>query len=576
MRPSLQRAALLGALLLVLPFRLASQELRSTRPIEVPEPGWVRVPLDPEILRRAVPSGGHVRLFGPDGGEVPFRRVALEEEAAQDRALSVTMVRPECRRLEEETAAVGPRTVCPLPLGSAGRLLRRLDLTVEADEPVGYRLLSPRAGRWDLVAEGVWESPLPETPHSIDLELTLPDPAEPLRLELYGGDAPEVVRAGAEMGAEALLFEARRAGRHTLTYGPGVFRSSRSEDVEPPPGVEPQWIRPGPEETGEAAPGAAPLPESAGPAPSVRFEREWRLTADAPTAGTVHRLSVEAPVYAVADAGLGDVRLLAGDLQVPYVRWRPAQPTAVLAVHGVPPVSDPSDRADSAGGERLRVELELERDLDAARLPLSALVLHAGQDRVRARVRLVAPEPGLAGAVGGDRAPRASTPWTDWSCDRLPPCSCRLVVPLSGAAGSDGWEQALARTEEPVRRLVLEIESTERGAAGEASEGPGPLDVELLAHRDVLLFPWPSGDRAPRLTAGAEDLGPPGYDLEERRDEILARPWHRAELVPAGEEDPDGGWVGHVTVGLTLASALALLLLLLHGILAARDPAGPR
>ncbi len=571
MRPSLQRAFLLGALLLVLPFRLASQELRSTRPIEVPEPGWVRVPLDPEILRRAVPAGGHLRLFGPDGGEVPFRRVALEEEAvAQDRALSVTMVRPECRRLEEETTVVGPRIVCPLPLGAAGRLLRRLDFTVEAGEPVGYRLLSPRAGRWTLVAEGVWESPLPETLHSIDLELTLPDPAEPLRLELYGGDAPEVVRAGAEMGAEALLFEARRAGRHTLAYGPGVFRSSRSEeDVQPPPGVEPLWVRPGPEETGEAAPGAAPLPESAGPSPSVRFEQQWRVAGDAPEAGAVHRLSIEGPVYAAAGEGLEDVRLIAGDLQIPYVHWRPAQPSVVLAAHGVRPVSEP-ERED-----RLRVELELERGLDAAELPLSALVLHAGADRVRARVRLVAPAPGLAGAVGADRAPRASTPWLDWACDRLPPCSCRLVVPLSGV-DSAAWERAIARADEPVRRLVLEIESTGRGAPGETPGGLGPLDLELLAHRDVLLFAWPSGDRALRLTAGAEDLGPPDYDLAERRDELLARPWHRAELVPGGEEDADGGWVGHVTVGLTLATALALLLLLLHGILTARDPAGRR
>lgn len=572
MSPSLQRAVLVAALLLALPCRLASQELRSTRPIEVPEPGWVRVPLDPQILRRAVPTGGHLRLFGPDGGEVPFRRVASEQEAAQDRALSVTMVRPECRRLEEETAAVGPRTVCPLPLGSAGRLLRRLDLTVEANEPVGYRLLTPRAGRWELVAEGVWESPLPETTHSIDQELTLPDPAEPLRLELYGGDAPEVIRAGAEMGAEALLFEARRAGRHTLAYGPGVFRSSRSEDVQPPPGAEPLWIRPGPEETGEAAPGAAPLPESAGPAPSVRFEREWRLTADAPTAGAVHRLSVGAPVYAAAGAGLEDVRLIAGDLQIPYVRWRPAQPTTVLAVRGERPVSDP---ADPAGGRRLQVELELERDLDVAQLPLSALVLHAGADRMRARVRLAVPAPGLADAVGADRAPRASTPWLDWSCGRRPPLSCRFVVLLS-EEDSAGWERALAGTDEPVRRLVLELESTEPGAAGETQEGLGPLDLELLAHRDVLLFPWPSGDRTLRLTAGAENLGPPGYDLEERLDEILARPWHRAELVAAGQEDDDGGWVGHVTAGLTLALALALLLLLLHGILSAHDPAGRR
>lgn len=528
---------------------LSAQELRYTRPIDVPEPGWVRVPVDPEILRRAAPAGGHLLLFGPDGEEVAFRRVASEEQAERDRALSVTVSRPECQIGQEPS--IGPRTVCSLPLGFAGRLLHRLQLTVAATDPVGYRLLVPEEGRWEPVAQGVWSSPLPETPHELELDLGLPDPAEPLRLELYGGDRPELVRASAEMGFEALLFEARRAGRHTLAYGPVVFRSSRSEGVHPPPGAEPARVQPGPEEAGDTAAVVRPLPESAGPAPSVRFERRWRVTAEAPEPGTVHRLALEPAVYAATRSGLGDLRLLAGDLQVPYVSWRPNAPAVVTALRDVQPSAVP--------GLEGRVRLEI--DPGVPEVPLSALVVHGGAGRIRTRIRVL-----TAGAAVPGEEPEVArlTPWQDWTCSRQAPLSCRLVVDLTGrwtpeAAVEPGGEQG--------GRLLLELDGSGAGA------DPGPLDVDLLRHRDVVLFAWPSGERPLELAAGAADLEAPTYDLGDRYDEILARPWLRAGLA-AGEEELEDGRVGRWTVAVTLAIALVTLLLLLDRVLARREPAG--
>ena len=713
---------------------VAAPGTRFTRSIEVPAVGWVRVPLDPEILREAAPAGGSLQLFGPEGEEVPFRRVlsaasgewaaahevsetltpsgwlvvlalagpadgpagaapgrhdrvrleletappedgsvrvegsddgsswqllavgrpdrsvpsdgpgaaavtldlaypatadrflrllwpagdrsgrsgqggaagtapasaglhAASVETVPARSLGVAMPRPVCHAVE--APAVGPRVVCTLPVASAAGHLRRLDLTVAARHPVGYRLLVPEEGRWEPVATGVWSSPLPETPHSLGLDLDLPRPAEPLRLELYGeGEDFSLARAEAELGAEALVFRARRAGRHTLAYGAGVYGGSGSAQagaqarngVRPPAGVELRRIEPGPEESEEVSGGGPPLPESAGPAPSVQFLRRWAVQAEAPVAGGLYRLPLADDVYAAARPDLGDLRLLAGDLQVPYVRWRPAEPFAVTTVRGAmakpvpagaadgPPASSatgvtPGDEAAETGVRRVGI------DLGARELPLSALVVHAPAARFRRRVRVLAVGPATPG-----RPPslRPLSPWLDWSCAPHPPLSCRLSIALGSSRTSGGASDRspAGSDEEVVRqasRLVLEIDRSAGAAQAEAAT-PATLDLELWRRQDLLLFPWPPGDAPLRLSAGAEDLGAPDYDLAARRDELLARPSRRAEMVapyPDGHGLRAGGWVAGWTVGVTLALALGLLLFLLGRILAERDPSPP-
>jgi len=750
------------ALVLALSAPVAGQGLRFTRSIEVPAPGWVRVPLAPEILREAAPAGGSLRLFGPEGEEVAFGRVlseaggewlaaevasetrtangwrvelrlssaaaaaadvgspdagdgtgasggarprhdrlrlafdgfdpsgtdgAVQVEGSDDgstwrlltvgrldrsagqhamdatatvvlaypstaarflrltlprfegaastsaategdgdgaprirhaavetvpaRSLGVTVPRPECRSgaagndhpegaegTEEAKGAegsgegegddegqasadqgavrsIGPRTVCTLPLASAGRHLRRLDLIVTAPGRVGFRLLAPEDGRWEPLAEGVWASPLAETPHSLGLDLDLPRPAEPLRLELYGdGEAPPgLVRADAELAAEALVFRAQRAGRHTLAYGAGVFRGSRSEAVRVPAGVVPRRIEPGPEDEGSVPTATAPLPESAGPAPSVQFTRRWSVVAESPTPGGLYRLPLAAEIYAVARPDLADLRLIAAGAQVPYVRWRPDEPVAVMTVRGAVPspargAAGPA--ADSRASARGPVRVGI--DLPTSGLPLSALVVHAvprGSD-LRRRVRVLAVEPPTA---GGDGERRVLSPWLDWTCTPRPPLSCRLSIALD-----DSPELGSRRA----RRLELELEprgGARRAGPSGAGSGDGAtstLDLEVWRRQDLLLFPWPSGDGPLRLTAGADALEAPEYDLASRRDELLVRPSRRAEMVaptPNGS-GAGSGWVALWTVGLTLLVALGVLLVLLDRILAEREPSG--
>lgn len=552
-----------------------AQEVRYTRPVPVDAPGWVRVPLGPEVLRRAG-AGAGLRLFGPEGEDVPFRRLPAaaparvpSEEAgeappetateAEPRSFRLSFEPPDCRARSEEEAASGAsaRLVCRVPAGSSGRFLRRLCFTASARARAGVRLFSAEEGRWEEVGDGTW-SPSPEEPsRCVSLDLTLTDPAAALRLELYGGgeEAPAVREVTVEFRGEDLLFRARRAGRHTLAYGPGVARSARAQGrpaPSAPPGVRPVTVTPGAEEAAEVPPGPA-LPASAGPAPTVAFDETWRMSAEDPEPGQLHRLALPPEVYPVAAPDLEDLRLLVSrvpsQLQVPYLRWRPEEPVPAAELRGARPVR--------SGEGPSRIELEPE----APGLPLSALVVSTaaaafGPDRPARRVRVLAAGAGEAGGEPG----RPVSPWLAWDCRPRPPLPCRLTVALDGAA-TRGAE-----------RLVVEID--DGGAAEAAGAGPLPaVDVELWRQRDVLLFAWPrdpsrtGGDgEAPRLAAGAPGLEAPGYELGERRDELLARPWREARLVPEG--GPEGrGRLGTWTLTLALLAAAVALLALLHRIL---------
>ena len=576
--------ALLAAALAAPAGPAAAQEVRHTRPVPVDAPGWVRVPLGPEVLRWTG-AGAGLRLFGPEGEDVPFRRVPAEapepvpseegDEAPPEagpeaerparRSFRLSFEPPDCRARpqgEVAAAAAPARLVCRVPAGSAGRFLRRLCFTAAAGARAGVRLFGAEEGRWEEVADGVWSpSAGEEPPRCVPLDLTLTDPAAALRLELYGGggEPPAVRQVTVEYHGEDLLFRARRAGRHTLAYGPGVAPGARASGPPAPPGGRPAAEVPGPEETAEGPAGGPALPASAGPAPAVAFDETWRVTADAPEPGRLHRLTLPPEVYAVAAPDLSDLRLLVSrvpsQLQVPYLHWRPDEPVPAAELRGAAPVS--------AEGGRSRVEVEP----PAPGLPLSALVVSvpaaaAGPGGTGRRVRVLAIDPGL-------REPpveRALSPWLVWDCVPRPPLPCRLTVALDGAGGP--------RAE----RLVVEID--DRGAPEAGGAGPLPaVDVELWRRRDVLLFAWPGspggegGDGVePDLAAGAAGLQAPDYQLADRREEVLARPWQEARVVPEGGSEGRGR-VGAWTITLALLGAVAALIVLLHRILSeqARD-----
>lgn len=634
--------ALLGLSAVLVPGLGRAQVARYSRPIEVPRPGWVRVPLDPEVLRRAESTGGTLRLFGPEGEDVAFRRVPAETTggrvpavrveagpgapggwqalvslgpepahherlildlagpppagelrlegsadgeswhllavggleasgtpgpdgavvatlpypASEDRLLRLSgrpvpavraaavesvpprsyhlsLPRPDCRSPEPPSPA-SARTVCRLAVGGSGRYLRRLDLVAGDRGAVGYRLFHAEDGRWEPVGEGIWEGVDGRVPRCVPLDLALSGPAEALRLELYGGgdEAPEVRDYGADFAGEAILFRARRAGTHTLAYGPAVVQGSPNPPPRVPPEVEPMRIEAGPPESGSASGALPQLPDSGGAAPAIHFAGTWPVAAEEDgEAGDLYRLVLPPPVYGVARDDLRDVRLIATDVQVPYARWRPAEPVLAGGLRRASPAP-----AETAGRSRLEVPLP------AQGLPLSSLVLSAPPGRFDRRVRALY----QAAGAGADEA-RAASPWLGWQCAARPPLPCRLTLALDGS---------------PAGRLSVEID--DRGAAP-----LGSVDLELWRFRDVLLFPWPSGERALALGAGARDLEAPDYDLADRLDELLARPWREAHAVldePAGGPG-GGGRIGSWAVAVCLVLAAALLLLLLHGVL---------
>jgi hypothetical protein len=721
-RPVLPVAVLILASLL-LPLaapRAAAQSLRYTRPLDVPEAGWVRSPLGPETLRRTG-AGGGFRLFGPEGEEIPFRRVAartgplrrgvaagapaaadggwwlplevppgprlherllLELDAPEEgegappgevrlegsadgetwrllvkgelspvpgaagrfalsypatdlvrlrlfwprrdgaeragpgagpggvpriaRAAAVevppgssrlSLARPECRAGEPSEAPSGAtRTVCRLPLGGVGQHLRHLCLLVTSGGPAGYRLLDARDGRWETVAEGVWDLAGlagEDVPRCLRVDLRLADgsaESEALRLELYGAgdDAPAVREASAELAPEELVFRARRAGVHTLAYGPAVLAGGGtgdpSADGPPPPRAQSARVEPGPEEATEVpVPAPALLAAAAAPAPAVAWRETWAVTAEAPEPGRLVRLTLPEGVYGVARPGLPDLRLLRGGAsssgasgrdQLPFVRWRPRTPELAAERRGVA----------LRGEERRSAGLESE----VRGLPLSALVATAlprgGQGfRHRVRVRwseagdgLDAGEEGAVDAGGGEDADARGelssdegdvsgvngvSPWVEWVCRPRPPLPCRVTLVLDDV---------------PARRVALEVD------AGSETALPA-VGLELWRRRDVLLFAWPaegSGDAAPALVAGAADVAAPepvDAEAEGGLAGLLARPWSEATLAIEGEAADGSGRLGRWAITLALAAALFTLLYLLHRILgeqARRRPGG--
>lgn len=632
-----RKPAFLATLLALAPaLGTLAEDSRSIRPIEVPAPGWVRVPLDAEVLRKSAAAGGHLRVLDPRGLEVPYGRVSaaagerrtvtvtgveetptgwwlaldlgaaaprhdglavelgqktlargcrlesspdgvtfatlavgdlfrlgddtnlavreirypassdrflrlfwpaaagypeverVEALTVSSRAFQLESGRPECR-----TRAEAGTTVCRLPLAAGSAGLRRLDLSVEADGAVGFRLSKPVAGRWRMVAEGLW------TETGSDRSLPVEDVAadtEALLLELHGeSGAPKVERYRAEFDAEELVFEARAAGRHELMFGAGVPEPLRSRAGGPPAKAAVLEIQPGPE-TSTPVPGLPADAVEGAPAPAAAFTARWRVAAPDHAPGVLFRLAAPEDLYPVARADLGDLRFLANGRQVPFLRWQPAEP--VLAGEW-PSLSIAAD--SPPGKSRFTIPLDIRA------LPLSGLFLSSPPGsrfdrRVTVRWELAA-RPGLAretAAVGSER----------WTCRPVPPLPCRLDLDLDGVpAGAE--------------RLVVEVDN------GDDAALPG-LGATLWRRLDVLLFFWPQTREHVTLEAGAAELAGPRYELEGRRGELLARAWRPASVI-AESASPEAGRRGRWILLGSLALAALFLLGLLHRILKDRE-----
>jgi hypothetical protein len=486
---------------------------------------------DSEWLALSYPMTGdrYLRLHWPRGGKAP-EIAAAEVETITGPTQSVLTRQVEC------AAAAPGAAACTLTLPAAGQVMRRLTLEVAGPGSIGYRLDAPREGRWNLQAQGVWQRSGGRASH---LVVGRPEPIAGtlLRLELYGPSQapPRLLSWGVELTVQTVLFRAGQAGRYTLAYGGSPRTDTRR--VEPPAGGEAAW-----REAGAEIEHPPPSLPSAATAPIVRLgtrtlAASWRVVAPTARPGLLVRLELPDAVYGAARADLGNLRLAAGERQIPFFLWSPAAPA--LAVHA-------SSLRPAASDRRPR-ESVAEIRLPGPGLPLTEVDL-----RVPAAL--------LRRAVGvGYEAP-ASPPWREngrrksrpvlvretWECRPQPPLPCVERLALPGRA-----PQALA-----IR----------------FADGDNPplahLDAAVWRRRDVLLFVWPETEEPVRLVAGPETLQPPAYDLAALGESLLGRPWQPAELSPGGgppQAEPTWNrWV----MPLTLAIAGACLVLLLRRILA--------
>lgn len=464
---------------------------------------------------------------------------AAEVESVTGPTLAIATRNPDCDP--------GPpgAIFCNLPLPAAGQVVRRLTLEVQEKGSVGYRLDAPREGRWQSVAEGVWQPAQPaggRTRHVLAGGSGALAGSQ-LRLELYGapGSAPRLMSYGIELTVQTVVFNAEEAGPYTLAYG-GPPR--REGVIPPPPGEEAAWLEAG----AEAEHPLPPIPATAA-APSVRLgssgrlKASWLVVAPATRPGSLVRLELPESIYAAARADLGNLRLVTGDRQIPYYRWSPAAPALALWQGSVRPTGD------------LRAkESTLEVRLARAGLPLTELDLMAAAQPLRRGVMLSYLEPAahLARRAGEPKPAPSPTLRAFWECMPQAPIPCRLHLPLPGRAPS-----------------VLSLKFHD------GDNPPLPdLDTAVWRRRDVLMFVWPqaaakkgSPPQSVRLLAGADSLAPPSYDLQALGDALTSRPWQPAEISAGGA--PAGGtpWWSRWLRPLMLGLAALWLILLLRRIL---------
>jgi hypothetical protein len=472
----------------------------------------------------------YLRLHWPRRRQETPRVSAVAVEAVVSPVLPVPAASADC------TPGPPGALFCALPLPAAGQTPRRITLEVEAKGLVGFRLYAPRDARWLPVAEGVWQPAGGRTRHGITPG---PEPVAgaALRLELHAsGSRPRLTGWGADLMVPTVLFRADGAGRYTLAYGGA--RQPEPRRAEPPAGVRPLWVEPGP----ESEHGLPALPAVA-TAPGVRLSERrtaaaWRIAAPSARPGFLVRLELPALVYAQARADLGNLRVLSGERQIPFQIWSPEEPALALA--------DRDLRLQGSGGRRSG-DSAVEIHLPEPGLPLSQIALTAPSVPLRRPTALRYLEPSTTPVREVRRRGRPTLAQDLWECRPQPPLPCRHLLPLPGRAPS-----------------VVEVSFHDQDNPPLAA-----LGADLWRRRDVLLFVWPDAEEPVRLVAGPDTLTAPSYDLRSLGDALLSYPWQPAELSQGRAPARLQPWWSRWMRPLTLLAAVALLLLLLRRILMA-------
>ncbi|MDX1996461.1 MAG: DUF3999 family protein [Thermoanaerobaculia bacterium] len=626
-------ARVLFAALLVAAPALAD-DLRIRRALDVAAPGWVRVPLDAEILRKSVVAGGHLRVLDPRGLEVPVGRTTAEGE--ERRAVVVTGV--------EETPT-GWWLV--LDLGAAP--VRHDGLVVELTQKT-----LARGCRLESSADGTTFTPLAV--------------GDLFRLGDDSGLAVREIRYPATGDRHLRLFWPAAAGYPEVESVAAAVVSSRAFQLESG--------RPECQVRGEAGATTCRLNLAAGSAGLRRLDLavkaegavgfrlskpvdgRWQLVAEGLWTQTDTERSL--PVEAVA-ADTETLRLeLFGESAAPVVERYRAEfdgeqlvfeartagryeliygagvPEPARARSGPPPRAVVFDLVPGPEDTSVVPGLPLDAQLGAV-APEAAFARRfrvAAPDHAPGLLfRLALPEElyGVARADLGDVRFLAAgrqvpflrfqpeepvaigdgvvlTPKPDggarshfeipWGAEPVPLSQLSLTAPPgvrfqrrvsvrwelperpgaprdSSPVGSGEWScqpvpPLPCRFELDVDRVPAQAERLVVEIA-DGDDAPVPsLTVELWRRLDVLLFFWPQTSERVTLEAGATELAAPRYELEARRGELLARPWRPASVI-AEAAGVENGRRGRWILLASLGGAALFLLALLHRILKERE-----
>lgn len=484
----------------------------------------IPAPIEKEPARLALsyPStpDRYLRLSGQGAPAAIAAVAAAEVETVTGPTLAAATRGAPCDRTSS-----GPRIACSLDL-PAGQIVRRLTVELKGIGPVGYRLYEPRESRWQLLAEGVWETAGDPSRHVLAGRQE-PISGATLRLELQGpeGTVPALTGYGLDLAVPMVLFEAPAPGRYVMVYGGIGGRGEAAPQAKPVDTADPSgaaWVVPGPEQ--EQAP--RPLPSAPGaPLDGVRFSASWNVASEAEP-GELVRLELPAAVYGASRESLADLRLSVGGRQIPFFRWSPSEPVLTAGETGSRP-----GESDSPGESRMVVSLP------AGGLPLTQILLTAPGIPLRRAVSVRYIDPGR-------RQDPEDVARSNWTCVPEPPLPCREGLSLAGLAP----------------RLL-----TVRFQDGDNPPLPA-LDVQVWRRRDVLLFVWPDLGKSGgvQLLAGAEGLEAPRYDLAALGPALAGHPWEAAEI--RSERTGPPWWSGWV-LPLGIAAAGVWLLVLLRRIL---------
>lgn len=337
------------------------------------------------------------------------------------------------------------------------RPIHQLELRTggDIDAEAGWRLSAGLSGRWIAQAEGSGS-------------------ADPERLIVGVGN----------LGGQAVRFEiATRepANPVIIARGPGLVLEIVAEEtgrhrVLRLPGTDPLISRPIPPTAAWHALRPTDAPVDAAEVPlgaplAERFSTRWPVLGDLER-GSAAALELPPEVLAVARDDLGDLRLVAGDRQVPYRLREPASGSEAAASTGLQP------RASATPGVST-VTLEISEQ----GLPLSAVEIRApGVFSRPVRVLELIPE------RPGTPAVRRLLASGELRCERSDSLPCNLVLPLQQRSPT-----------------TLTIELDDHDAAPLAE-----IEVRVQRRRQMVELVHPGGGLA--LVAGNAEIPAPRYD----------------------------------------------------------------